>query len=118
MDMNEYQELLAFTPDEDKAQSWISPEEENFLEKVVKDPLILKYLFSREPLQIRFPPRYAGTYTDFMLLRASELERIHQSLRRIMAKSPYFIGSGRRAYCIFNDNEIPLSKFQLVLVYH
>lgn len=92
---------------------WLSPDESAFLENTITDRKLFRYLYTRENVKIKYPARYAGSYQEYASSVALEFQRAHQTLRRLMNKSPYTLGNGQRAYTVIEDEQIPLKDLNV-----
>lgn len=94
-------------------EGWLTPEENAFLEHTLRDHKLNQYLYTTNNIRLRYPPRYQGTYQDFASGAAAEFQRAHQTMRRLMNKSPYAMGNGERAYTVLEDEKIPLASLDI-----
>lgn len=95
------------------SQGWLTSDETAFLEHTLRDHKLFQYLYTRNPVRLRYPSRYEGDYKEFASSSALEFQRAHQTLRRLMYKSPYSLTNGQRAYTVINDEQIPLRDLQI-----
>lgn len=93
--------------------SWLSPEETEFLERTLQDPKLYQYLYTREPIRMRYPVRTESGYREFASSAALEFQRAHQTMRRLMNKSPYSLGQDERAYLVIADEQVPLADLDI-----
>lgn len=94
-------------------QGWLTPEETAFLENTLTDPKLYQYLYTRDPIKLRYPPRFQGDYQQFATDSAQQFQRAHQTMRRLMHKSPYSLQGGQRAYTIIKDESLPLADLNV-----
>ncbi len=94
-------------------EGWLTPDETAFLEHTLRDHKLFQYLYTRNAIRLRYPPRYEGSYKDFVSSISLEFQRAHQTLRRLMHKSPYSLTGGQRAYTVINDEQIPLRDLEI-----
>lgn len=97
----------------DTEEGWLTPDESSFLEQTLRDRKLYQYLYTRDAIKLRYPPRYQGTYREFLSSTVSEFQRAHQTLRRLMNKSPYAMAEGQIAYTVLEDSKIPLEDLDI-----
>jgi hypothetical protein len=94
-------------------EGWLTPDETLFLENTLRDHKLFQYLYTQNSIRLRYPSRYQGSYQDFAAKSNQDFERAHQTLRRLMHKSPYSLTGGQRAYTVIPDDQIPLRELEI-----
>ena len=95
------------------AESWLTADENTFLEHTLRDQKLFAYLYTRDSIRLRYPPRFTGNYTQFASSASLEFQRAHQTLRRLMHKSPYTLTDGQSAYTVLTDDQIPIAQLEI-----
>ncbi len=92
---------------------WLTPDETAFLEHTLRDHKLFQYLYTRNVVRLRFPPREERGYTDFSSSSSLDFQRAHQTLRRLMHKSPYSLTNEQTAYTVVSDEQLPLRDLEI-----
>lgn len=92
---------------------WLTPEETSFLEHTLRDHKLSEYLYTSNDVRLRYPHKFEGSYHEFLRSSTEEFQKAHQTLRRLMNKSPYILAQGQNAYTVIHDKSIPIQNLEV-----
>lgn len=91
----------------------LSSQESAFLESIVKNTNLFKFLTTNQVIDLEYGGKDCDDksldHRSFLSSIVSKYQEAHQTLRRIMSKSPFILSNNQVAYTIVDDSEVPAS---------